>query len=66
MGKNGKCYVGVDLGGTNIQAGVLDPNHKLRSRVKSKTKASEGSVVVVKRVAEAVREAIKQAQMTPD
>lgn len=34
-----KYYIGVDLGGTNIVAGVVDENYKIISKASTKTKA---------------------------
>jgi glucokinase len=56
-------FVGVDLGGTNIQAGVLGPKNKLLGAAKSKTKADEGSETVVERVVKTVHEALDDAKL---
>ena len=32
-----KYYVGIDLGGTNIVAGVVDENYKILSKASTKT-----------------------------
>jgi len=32
-----KHYVGIDLGGTNISAGVVDENYKIISKASTKT-----------------------------
>lgn len=32
-----KYYIGIDLGGTNIVAGVVDENYKIISKVSTKT-----------------------------
>lgn len=56
-------FVGVDLGGTNIQAGVLDPRNKLLGAAKSKTRADEGSDNVVQRVVKTVHEALENAKL---
>lgn len=59
-------FVGIDLGGTNIQVGVLGKNHKLLATARSKTKAEEGSESVVKRIARTVRDALDEAGVKTD
>jgi len=49
--------VGVDLGGTHMQIGVVDANGKIVSRTRDKTRADEGFEAVVDRIANNVREA---------
>jgi glucokinase len=61
MGKSRKLFIGVDLGGTNIQAGVLDGDDRLLSQKKSKTKPEDGAEAVIGRIAAAVQEAVKDA-----
>ncbi len=61
MAKNDKAYVGIDLGGTNIQAGVLDAKGKLLKTNKTKTKAESGSDSVVKRIADLTRDLLADA-----
>jgi glucokinase len=62
MGRqHAKYLLGIDLGGTNIQAGVVDQDHRLRARVKTKTKADEGATAVIRRVAAAARDAVGDA-----
>lgn len=62
---NGKAYIGVDLGGTNMQAGVLDAGGKLLARDKKKTKAEEGSDAVIARLHKLIDELLQKAQMDP-
>ncbi|NJL31662.1 MAG: ROK family protein [Phycisphaerales bacterium] len=54
-------WVGVDLGGTNIQAGVVSGEGKVLARAKMKTRADEGTEAVIRRVAETVRDAAGDA-----
>ncbi|GAB4197224.1 MAG: ROK family protein [Phycisphaeraceae bacterium] len=54
-------YVGVDLGGTNIQAGILDDDGKLLASDKIKTKAENGPEAVIDRIAKLADDLIKQA-----
>lgn len=52
-----KPFVGVDLGGTNMQIGVISPDLKLLAPAKRKTKAEDGLDAVVDRIVEGVAEA---------
>lgn len=54
-------FVGVDLGGTNVTAGVVDASHQVVAREKKKTKAERGEEQVVQRIAKCVRAAIDAA-----
>lgn len=56
-------YVGVDLGGTNIQAGVVDHNHKVLGTKKVKTGADDGAEAVVDRLARTIEKAIDKANL---
>lgn len=56
-------YVGVDLGGTKILAGVFQPGLKLIAAAKSSTKATRGPKVVIERIARTVRDAIDEADL---
>jgi glucokinase len=52
---------GVDLGGTNIQVGILDAQGHIMGRAKLKTDAEAGFEAVVDRVIRGVREACEDA-----
>lgn len=52
---------GVDLGGTNIQVGIMRADAKIVGRAKLKTDAESGYEGVVDRVVRAVREACEEA-----
>jgi glucokinase len=52
-----KPYIGVDLGGTNMQVGVVSPDLKLLAPAKRKTKADEGLDAIVTRMVSAIEEA---------
>jgi glucokinase len=57
---------GVDLGGTNMQIGVValaDGRHDVRSRAKRKTAAGDGVEAVLGRVDSGIREACDAAQV---
>lgn len=66
MARTSKPIVGVDLGGTNINVGIVDARLTLipGSRVNKKTQAAQGNRVVIDRIAAAVREALDGAGMT--
>lgn len=53
--------IGIDLGGTNMQIGVVDGEGAVIGRAKKKTRAAEGFKAVVGRMAEGVEEACKDA-----
>jgi glucokinase len=59
--------VGIDLGGTNINVGIVD--HSLQvipgSQVNKKTQAAQGVPVVLDRIAAAVRESLDGAALGP-
>lgn len=61
----GPFVVGIDLGGTNMQIGVVDATGTILSRAKAKTKADKGGDAVLDRMAEAVEEACKKAGIAP-
>ncbi len=58
---NAKPYVGIDLGGTNMQIGVVSAESKVLSRSKRKTKAEDGRDAILTRIVEGVGEACKEA-----
>lgn len=56
-------YLGVDLGGTNIKAGVVDDSGRPLSRVSIPTQAEKGPEVGVRRICEAARAAADEAKV---
>lgn len=56
-----KPFVGIDLGGTNIQVGVVSPDLKLLAAAKRKTKAEENLPGVVDRLISGIEEACEVA-----
>lgn len=56
-----KPYVGIDLGGTNIQFGVVSPDLKLIGEAKRKTKAEEKLEGVLTRIEAGIAEACSDA-----
>ena len=57
--------VGIDLGGTNMQIGVVTESNKIVGRVKKKTKADEGRDAVIDRLAKGIEEACEEAKIKP-
>jgi glucokinase len=53
--------IGIDLGGTNITGGLVDPHNKLTARVKIDTEADGGADHVVERLAECIDRVIKES-----
>lgn len=57
--------VGVDLGGTNMQIGVVGPDNALLARAKRKTRADEGMDPVLERLIAGITEACEKAAVSP-
>jgi glucokinase len=62
-GSKNDLFVGVDLGGTKILAGVFGPQLRLLQTAKLSTKSSRGFDSVVDRIARCVRDAVDEADM---
>lgn len=56
--------LGIDLGGTNIVAGVVDENYKIIATAKRKTNCPRPAEEIVDDMAAAALEAIKNAKLT--
>ncbi len=56
--------VGVDLGGTKIQAGIYDPRLNLIGTTKISTKSDRGTEAVLDRVARCVRDAVDECDLS--
>ena len=61
-----ELYIGVDLGGTKILAGIFDSEHHCLASDKTKTKPEEGYVAVCRRIVETVRSAAELAGVDPE
>ncbi len=59
----GDFYVGVDLGGTKILAGVFDSQLNCLGRNKISTKAERGADEVIERIARCVRDAVDECDL---
>jgi glucokinase len=62
--KHTKPFIGIDLGGTNIQLGLLDSDNKIIARHRTKTRADEGSKSVLSRISGAVTELLETAGLS--
>jgi len=58
-------YIGVDLGGTSLRAGVVAADGTLLALEKRKTRAELGASGVLERLTEAIHRALKQADLRP-
>ena len=58
-------YVGIDLGGTNIKLGVVDDLARPLAWLSIPTESQRGPEDAVRRMADAVREAVAGAGLTP-
>ncbi len=56
-------FVGVDLGGTKILAGVFDGKLELKGTTKLSTKADRGVDAVIERIARCVKEAVDECDL---
>jgi glucokinase len=61
-----KYVVGVDLGGTNVRAAVIDREGDIISQVQNPSEARNGKERVVAQVAKTVEEAIAAAHLTAE
>jgi glucokinase len=58
-----KPVVGIDLGGTNVQIGVVGTERKVIGSAKRKTKPDEGRDAVISRIVDGIEEACTQAKL---
>ena len=56
---------GIDLGGTNMSIGIVDPKGRIVGACKRKTKAHEGKDVVLDRIVEGLVRACAEAAIEP-
>lgn len=61
LSATGKLYVGVDLGGTNIRAGVVDEEGRILGEARRPALADQGLRVSVEQTIEAIQGAIANA-----
>src|SRR5262249_29992013 len=58
-----KPVVGIDLGGTNVQIGIVGPEHKVVGAAKRKTKPDEGRDAVLLRIGDGMEDACPKAKL---
>ena len=63
---DGPYYIGVDLGGTNVKAGVVTDDGTSLSRVSVPTQAAEGPEVGLKNICRAVENAVAESPYSLD
>lgn len=56
---------GIDLGGTNIQIGIVGPDRKVAARAKRKTKPEDGRDAIIQRITDGIAEACASAKVRP-
>ena len=61
-----KYYVGIDLGGTNIVAGVVDENYSIRNKASKKTNCPRPAKEIADDMAACALQAIADADLTPE
>lgn len=61
-----KYYVGIDLGGTNIVAGVVDENYKIIAKASTKTNCPRPDKEIADDMAKMALQAIANADLTID
>ncbi len=61
-----KHYIGVDLGGTNLRAAVVDQNRVVLSRVEIPSEAGRGSAAVIDKLVACTLDAAEKAGFTPN
>ena len=64
MAKEEKLYIGVDLGGTNILAGIVNLQGKVLATAKKKTKSEAGTEKIIDRVIATCMQALETAKLT--
>jgi glucokinase len=63
MAKRAKPYVGIDLGGTNMQIGVVAASNAIIGRSRKKTLAQKGQANIIARIVEGVQHACAEARL---
>ncbi len=61
-----KYYVGIDLGGTNISAGVVNENYEIIAKASIKTNCPRPAVEIAEDMAKTAIESIKKAELSLD
>ena len=59
-----KYYIGIDLGGTNIVAGVVNENYEILEKASVKTNLPRPSEEIAADMAKVTKEAVEKAGLT--
>lgn len=59
-------YLGIDLGGTNVAAGVVNDKFEIIAKASVPTEAEKGTDTIVRNIAAAAERAVKNAGLTMD
>lgn len=59
-----KPIIGIDLGGTNMQIGVVDADGAVIGRARKKTQALEGRAKVIDRIVDGIQSACEDAKLS--
>lgn len=59
-------FIGFDLGGTKMIAGVVDQNHRVLAKVKRKSLTQEGSEIVFEDIKTCIEEVMTEAGITAE
>ena len=59
-----KYYIGIDLGGTNIVAGVVNENYEILEKASVKTNLPRPSEEIAADMAKVTKEAVEKAGFT--
>lgn len=57
-------YLGIDLGGTNAAAGVVNKNYEIIGKASVPTNSKDGVDAIVENIAKAGKQAISEAKIT--
>ncbi|KPK42414.1 MAG: hypothetical protein AMJ78_02675 [Omnitrophica WOR_2 bacterium SM23_29] len=63
-GRKSSCYLGIDIGGTNIRLGVVDDKGKILLKKRLPTLKEQGKKVVIVRFLKAIDSVIKNSKYT--
>lgn len=64
--KNAKYLIGIDVGGTNVRAGLVDFKGKVLTDARRPSRADEGMRVSIEMAVECVREILAKKKLTTD
>jgi glucokinase len=61
-----KCYIGVDLGGTNLKAGVVSPDARVLAKTSVPTQAHRGADFIIDNISKAIEDVRAKAGIPRD